>query len=248
MKHNFDEGSIFSNITTCPNATLLTYLFRSSTHIPISPAPPRATPFNFFDLELENVMPFNGLHYDNVNPTLSYNCSGDRSTLFIPIAQHMVPGFYQGMRKTAHKMTMTHGVPWGDAFAAVSNGSTAVFRVDLATNVKSKQYFWHARKQRLTMGGVMNFSAENGLLVLQFIAMADEKYDEFRLSPASLKNISSLVDVCLRLAEHLLWQLHPDLGSDVGRKTSSKPEIVFSQTGDVAAFGNKPYNAMPGDC
>ncbi|XP_011091327.1 protein NDR1 [Sesamum indicum] len=117
----------------------------------------RANTFIFFDLKLENVMPFNGLRYDNVNLTISYNYGGDRSALFIPIARHTVPGFYQGMRKTAHKrdVTTTRGVPWGDAFAAVSNGSTAVFRVDLATKVKSKQYFWYAKKQRLTVGGIV---------------------------------------------------------------------------------------------
>ncbi|KAL0380508.1 UNVERIFIED_CONTAM: hypothetical protein Sangu_0115100 [Sesamum angustifolium] len=85
----------------------------------------RANTFIFFDLKLENVMPFNGLRYDNVNLTFSYNSGGDRSTLFIPIAQHTVPGFYQGRRKTAHKrdVTNTRGVPWRDAFAAVSNGT-----------------------------------------------------------------------------------------------------------------------------
>ncbi|KAL0287475.1 UNVERIFIED_CONTAM: hypothetical protein Scaly_2764300 [Sesamum calycinum] len=118
----------------------------------------RANTFIFFDLKLENVMPFNGLRYDNVNLTFSYNYGGDRSTLFIPIARHTVPGFYQGKRKTAHKrdVTNTLGVPWGDAFAAVSNGSTAVFRVDLATKVKSKQYFWYAKKQRLTVRGIVD--------------------------------------------------------------------------------------------
>ncbi|KAK4425452.1 protein NDR1 [Sesamum alatum] len=117
----------------------------------------RANTFIFFDLKLENVMPFNGLRYDNVNLTFSYNYGGYRSTLFLPIARHTVPGFYQGVRKTAHKrdVTTTRGVPWGDAFAAVSNGSTAVFRVDLATNVKSKQYFWYAKKQRLAVRGIV---------------------------------------------------------------------------------------------
>ncbi|KAK4427865.1 protein NDR1 [Sesamum alatum] len=117
-----------------------------------------ANTFIFFDLKLENVMPFNGLRYDNVDLTFSYNYGGNRSTLFLPIARHTVPGFYQGMRKTAHKrdVTTTRGVPWGDAFAAVSNGSTAVFRVDLATNVKSKQYFWYAKKHRLAVGGIVD--------------------------------------------------------------------------------------------
>ncbi|KAL0388361.1 UNVERIFIED_CONTAM: hypothetical protein Sradi_2717900 [Sesamum radiatum] len=118
----------------------------------------RANTFIFFDLKLENVMPFNGLRYDNVNLTFSYNSGGDRSTLFIPIARHTVPGFYQGRRKTAHKrdVTDTRGVPWRDAFAAVSNGTAAVFQVELATNVKSKQYFWYAEKQRLTVRGIVD--------------------------------------------------------------------------------------------
>ncbi|KAG8369832.1 hypothetical protein BUALT_Bualt14G0054700 [Buddleja alternifolia] len=113
----------------------------------------RANTFIFFDLKLENVMPFNGLRYDNVNLTFSYNYGAH----FLPIAHYTVHGFYQGMAKTAHKrdVTNTHGFPWVDAFDTVSNGSMAVFRVELSAKVRSKQYFWYATKHRLTVQGDM---------------------------------------------------------------------------------------------
>ncbi|KAG8369830.1 hypothetical protein BUALT_Bualt14G0054500 [Buddleja alternifolia] len=78
-------------------------------------------------------MPFNGLRYDNVNLTFFYNYGAH----FLPIAHYTVHGFYQGMGKTAHKrdVTNTHGFPWVDASDAVSNGSMAVFRVELSTKI-----------------------------------------------------------------------------------------------------------------
>ncbi|KAL0376824.1 UNVERIFIED_CONTAM: Tuberculostearic acid methyltransferase UfaA1 [Sesamum calycinum] len=112
---------------------------------------------------------------------------------------------------------------------------------------------------------------ENGIFVLQFTSVADEKYDEFRLSPGFIKEYISPVDVCLRSAvQHLLWLLHPDLGnllpSDSMRLSCGNGNIilimlpldlniVFSGLSDCilstwrcrAAFGNKPYNATPGD-
>ncbi|KAL0456935.1 UNVERIFIED_CONTAM: hypothetical protein Slati_1032700 [Sesamum latifolium] len=122
----------------------------------------RANTFIFFDLKLENVMPFNGLRYDNVNLTFSYNYGGNRSSLFIPIARHTVPGFYQGMRKTAHKrdVTTTRGVPWGNAFAAVSNGSTAVSGWIWLLMLSPSSIFWYAGKQRLTVGGLWMLAAQ----------------------------------------------------------------------------------------
>ncbi|KAL7128937.1 hypothetical protein ABFS83_13G028500 [Erythranthe nasuta] len=110
--------------------------------------------FVFFDLKLENVMPFNGLLYGDLNLTFSYGDPPGQK-----IGSLGLPGFYQGMRKTNHRRDVanTRGVPWADAFRAVSgNGLSAavvVFRVDLETEVRSKCYFWYMKKQRVVVGG-----------------------------------------------------------------------------------------------
>ncbi|KAL0456950.1 UNVERIFIED_CONTAM: putative fatty acid methyltransferase [Sesamum latifolium] len=140
--------------------------------------------------------------------------------------------------------------------------------------------------------------AENGLLVLQFIAMAEEKYDEFRCSAGfikeyifpggcvpSLSHVISCMAAASRLSavhleeigchyfhtlrrwrENLLknqskilamgfnekfirtWEYYFDYCA-AGFKYCilGDYQIVFSRPGDVAAFGNKPYNAVPGD-
>ncbi|KAL0380522.1 UNVERIFIED_CONTAM: Tuberculostearic acid methyltransferase UfaA1 [Sesamum angustifolium] len=140
--------------------------------------------------------------------------------------------------------------------------------------------------------------AENGLLVLQFIAVADEKHDEFRLSPGfirehifcggcvpSLSHVISCMAAASRLSvvhleeigchyfhtlrrwrENFLknqskilalgfdekfirsWEYYFDYcAAGFNYCILGDYQIVFSQAGDVAAFGNKPYNAVPGD-
>ncbi|KAL0284761.1 UNVERIFIED_CONTAM: Tuberculostearic acid methyltransferase UfaA1 [Sesamum calycinum] len=140
--------------------------------------------------------------------------------------------------------------------------------------------------------------AENGLLVLQFIAVADEKYDEFRLSPGfirehifcggcvpSLSHVISCMAAASRLSvvhleeigchyfhtlrrwrENFLknqskilalgfdekfirsWEYYFDYcAAGFNYCILGDYQIVFSRAGDVAAFGNKPYNAVPGD-
>lgn len=45
-------------------------------------------------------------------------------------------------------------MPWAAAaFGAVSNGSTVIFRVDLATRVKFKIMFWYTKRHSLVVGG-----------------------------------------------------------------------------------------------
>ncbi|KAK4405923.1 Protoporphyrinogen oxidase 2 [Sesamum angolense] len=140
--------------------------------------------------------------------------------------------------------------------------------------------------------------AENGLLVLQFIAVADEKYDEFGLSPGfirehifcggcvpSLSHVISCMAAASRLSvvhleeigchyfhtlrrwrENFLknqskilalgfdekfirsWEYYFDYcAAGFNYCILGDYQIVFSRAGDVAAFGNKPYNAVPGD-
>ncbi|KAL0414264.1 UNVERIFIED_CONTAM: putative fatty acid methyltransferase [Sesamum radiatum] len=153
--------------------------------------------------------------------------------------------------------------------------------------------------------------AENGLLVLQFIAMAEEKYDEFRRSagfireyifpggcspslshcgaprrnrmpllphaqtlagkpPRKPETCCSLYLHCFEVLLHFgidifvssskilamgfneklirIWEYYFDYCA-AGFKYCilGDYQIVFSRPGDVAAFGNKPYNAVPGD-
>ncbi|KAI3469806.1 hypothetical protein Pfo_026469 [Paulownia fortunei] len=141
--------------------------------------------------------------------------------------------------------------------------------------------------------------AENGLLVLQFISIADEKYDESRLSPGFIKEyifpggsllslsrvISAMAaasrlsvvhleeigshyfDTLRRWRQNFLqnqsqvlalgfdekfirtWEYYFDYCA-AGFKFCilGDYQIVFSRPGDVAGFGNDPYNAVPSAC
>ncbi|KAL0284759.1 UNVERIFIED_CONTAM: hypothetical protein Scaly_2839200 [Sesamum calycinum] len=113
--------------------------------------------------------------------------------------------------------------------------------------------------------------AENGILVLQFISVADEKYDEFRFSLSfikeyifpgeclfSLSRITSAMAAASRLSKIFAlgfdskfmrtWEFYFDY-SAAGFKCSiiGNYQVVFVRPGDVAAFDNKPYNPAPGD-
>ncbi|KAL0388381.1 UNVERIFIED_CONTAM: Sphingolipid C9-methyltransferase 1 [Sesamum radiatum] len=113
--------------------------------------------------------------------------------------------------------------------------------------------------------------AENGILVLQFISVADEKYDEFRFSLSfikeyifpgeclfSLSRITSAMAAASRLSKIFAlgfdskfmrtWEFYFNY-SAAGFKCSiiGNYQVVFVRPGDVAAFGNKPYNPAPGD-
>ncbi|KAK4425447.1 hypothetical protein Salat_1738700 [Sesamum alatum] len=85
-------------------------------------------PTLFFDLVLQNTMNDRSVRYSDINLTVYYGPNRN-----FTIAHHRVPGFYQGKEKTAHRRDVveSHGMPWDDAMRTVSNGSTAVFRVDL---------------------------------------------------------------------------------------------------------------------
>ncbi|KAG8386902.1 hypothetical protein BUALT_Bualt03G0197100 [Buddleja alternifolia] len=109
----------------------------------------RLNTFIFIDLKLENVMPFNGLRYDDVNLTFFYG-----SNRSLAVANHTVSGFYQGLRKTAHKRAVvrTHGLPWEVAFAEVSGGETVSFRVDLATAVKLRRCGVYTKRKTMALG------------------------------------------------------------------------------------------------
>ncbi|KAL0291887.1 UNVERIFIED_CONTAM: Sphingolipid C9-methyltransferase 1 [Sesamum radiatum] len=112
---------------------------------------------------------------------------------------------------------------------------------------------------------------KNGIFVLQFISAADEKYDEFRLSPGfikeyifpggclpSLSSTTSAMAAASRLRKLVAlgfdeafvrkWEYYFDnFAAGFKYCILGDYQIVFCRPGDVAAFGNKPYNSMPGD-
>ncbi|KAG8369879.1 hypothetical protein BUALT_Bualt14G0059400 [Buddleja alternifolia] len=110
--------------------------------------------------------------------------------------------------------------------------------------------------------------AENGLLVLQFISMADERYDASRRSPEfireyifpgacvpSLSRVISAMATASRLSQIMAlgfdekfirtWEYYFDYCA-AGFKLGilGDYQIVFSRPGDVATFGEDPYNAI----
>ncbi|PIN12649.1 hypothetical protein CDL12_14736 [Handroanthus impetiginosus] len=108
--------------------------------------------FIFFDLELKNEMKEVGVRYKNIDLTFYY--STPKPSL-ISIANYTIPGFYQGHDKAARRCNVveTRGMPWLDAFAAVSNGSTVVFRVELSAAVKLKRFFGsYSKTKHLLLG------------------------------------------------------------------------------------------------
>ncbi|PIN01623.1 Cyclopropane-fatty-acyl-phospholipid synthase [Handroanthus impetiginosus] len=110
---------------------------------------------------------------------------------------------------------------------------------------------------------------ENGLFILQFISIADEKYDEFRLSPGfikeyifpggclpSLSRVTSAMAAASRLSKILAlgfdekfirtWEYYFDYcAAGFKSRILANYQIVFYRPGDVAATGHDPYKAIP---
>lgn len=146
-------------------------------------------PCLFFDLALENILNDHSLRYGDVNLTFSYGRNA--------VANYIVPNFYQGKGKTAHRREVveTRGVPWEDAIKAVSNGSKAVFRVDLAARPRFRFWFWYSKKKGVRIGADVEVDGSG---------MKVEK-DDIRLNSAASKRgvgvfvlfISLFVTLCL---------------------------------------------------
>ncbi|KAL7086867.1 hypothetical protein ACP275_13G029100 [Erythranthe tilingii] len=103
-------------------------------------------PCLFFDLAFENIMTDHSVRYGDVNLTFSYGRSA--------VANYVVPTFYQGMSKRADRREVveTSGVPWEAAVKAVSNGSAAVFRVDLVAQPRFGFWFWYSKRKGMRIG------------------------------------------------------------------------------------------------
>ncbi|XP_019193612.1 PREDICTED: protein NDR1-like [Ipomoea nil] len=104
----------------------------------------------YFTINLKNKMKDKGVRYDDVRLSFYYGANTS-----VPIGNYTVPGFYQDNGNDADKLgkLTAHGVPWDAAFRAVSNGSKAVFRMDLHTRVRYKIVFWYTKRH--------NFMVEN---------------------------------------------------------------------------------------
>ncbi|KAM2000445.1 hypothetical protein COP2_007736 [Malus domestica] len=104
----------------------------------------------FVTLRLGNTNKDKGVYYDAVNLTfrLQPNATG------IPVATYAVPQFYQGHKKTATKKVVVgpQGLNWTAVSSGVYPNGSAIFRVDLATEVRFKIMFWRTKRHRLNVG------------------------------------------------------------------------------------------------
>ncbi|KAI3948754.1 hypothetical protein MKX01_022168 [Papaver californicum] len=88
--------------------------------------------------------------YDYVNVTFYYY----GNSLSLPIGNISIPGFYQRYQRTKYlaETIQAFGVPWEDIRMKVSNGSIALFRVDLAINVRIDTKVWTKTRHMLKLG------------------------------------------------------------------------------------------------
>ncbi|KAL5730939.1 hypothetical protein ACHQM5_003715 [Ranunculus cassubicifolius] len=102
-----------------------------------------------FDLKLWNKNLDKGIRYNDLNLTLYYG-----EGLSVPVATFIIPTFYQGHRKTAHRIGSVEaaGVPWEEARKGVLNGSKVVFRVDLKTRVRYTTTLWIKKRKTIMVG------------------------------------------------------------------------------------------------
>lgn len=99
----------------------------------------------FMDLKLSNGNKEKGVYYDQVNITVrSFN--DPNHTLW----QGKIPGFRQGFQKKATKNVTvdTTNVNWT---GVVARNESAVFRVDLYTQVRFRIIFWKTKRHKLAV-------------------------------------------------------------------------------------------------
>lgn len=96
-----------------------------------------------FQLNLKNEMKDKAVRYDDI--TLKFYYGTNTS---YPIGNFTVEGFKQGKDKELFKSGMieTHNMPWDAALKAVTNGSKAIFRVDVSSRIRYKITFWYTKR------------------------------------------------------------------------------------------------------
>ncbi|KAK2984799.1 hypothetical protein RJ640_004624 [Escallonia rubra] len=151
-------GSCFSLISVAISITLSYWLFKTpskpscSIHAFYVPALNHTTNSTtatnttiYFDLKLENRNQLKSVYYDPITLTIYYV----PNVTSVPIASYTVPEFYQGRRKTSHRRELVD--TRGADFRPVSNGSMVSFRVDLATKVRFKTWWWKTGRKNLAV-------------------------------------------------------------------------------------------------
>lgn len=97
-------------------------------------------------LRLKNGNKEKGIKYDQINVSVSFFNDLNNSV----VGQGSIPRFYQGYQKKATKNLTVHpfGVNWTDVAA---RNESAVFRVELQTQVRFKIVFWTTKRRRLAV-------------------------------------------------------------------------------------------------
>ncbi|KAL8461262.1 hypothetical protein ACS0TY_032655 [Phlomoides rotata] len=111
-----------------------------------------AATFIFFDVKLQNGITSDSVRFRYSNSTLAFYYASKT------IANYTVARFSQGKEETTHlhDVVETLGMPWRDALAAVSGGSTAAFTVELATTVKVRREFGRSGHKVLLLRADVN--------------------------------------------------------------------------------------------
>uniref|UniRef100_A0A166FAF5 Late embryogenesis abundant protein LEA-2 subgroup domain-containing protein n=2 Tax=Daucus carota subsp. sativus TaxID=79200 RepID=A0A166FAF5_DAUCS len=110
----------------------------------------------YFKLDIVNPGKSMGVYYDNINLTFSYYATEDD---LVPLANYAIQGFRQGVdKKTDRKdfVVTTRGMAWQEISNNVpvlsllpSVSSDVVFRVDLATAVRFREFMTGTKSKRL---------------------------------------------------------------------------------------------------
>ncbi|WOL15114.1 hypothetical protein Cni_G23895 [Canna indica] len=107
-----------------------------------------------FELDVANRNKELGVYHDNLNLSLSFTYSNSSSP---PSATAVVPGFYQGHRKTASK---------GGSFASSpgrrwpTTKRSAVLLVTLESAVRYKALAWRSRRHRIRVAAEVSVDSE----------------------------------------------------------------------------------------
>ncbi|KAL1197355.1 Protein NDR1 [Cardamine amara subsp. amara] len=102
------------------------------------------TTLNFM-VRCDNPNKDQGIYYDDVHLTIS-------NTNNTTIANYTVPKFYQGHKKKAKKPGQVLPLNNQTVLRAVLPNGSAVFRMDLKTQVRFKIIFWKTKRERIEVG------------------------------------------------------------------------------------------------
>ncbi|KAK9673977.1 hypothetical protein RND81_12G202900 [Saponaria officinalis] len=114
-----------------------------------------------YDIMLKNRNFNKGIYYDTLNLTFYYKPnSHDNSFL---IGNDTISPFYQGYRKSTHRVGGVEAKGVKSENAALPNGK-AVFRVELATEVRYKSPLWKSKRHSLALGADLKVDSRGSLI------------------------------------------------------------------------------------